>query len=144
MYTLGRGYLHDWIEKGILKKEAEPSIYAYFQEFEVAGYRGTPYAERLHRAGAVEDYESRIVHRHEQTLSGQRKIGAKCWNIRVRTSARSLCYTPIRKAAIDAILDNAARRGPTAAVTDEYGVVAYAFQDLQRPQTLDRVAAVDV
>ena len=54
--------------RGILKQESVPSFYAYFQEFEVPDT-----GERLIRKGfiglgAVEDYEARIVHRHEQTL----------------------------------------------------------------------------
>src|SRR6476661_11258098 len=35
VYTRAAGYLRDWIARGVLEKEAEPSLYAYFQEFKV-------------------------------------------------------------------------------------------------------------
>src|ERR1041385_6469335 len=69
VYTRAAAHLRDWIAQRILAREAEPSVYAYFQEFCVPDS-----GERLVRKGfiglgAVEDYSSGIVHRHEQTRS---------------------------------------------------------------------------
>ena len=73
VYTRAAEYLNDWIATGILAKDAEPGIYAYFQEFTVPDT-----GERLVRKGfialgAVEDYSANVVYRHEQTLAGPKK-----------------------------------------------------------------------
>src|ERR1051326_7430360 len=35
VYTRAAGHLRDWVARGILAREAEPGLYAYFQEFRV-------------------------------------------------------------------------------------------------------------
>jgi uncharacterized protein (DUF1015 family) len=69
VYTRAAKYFADWRREGVLKPDAEPSIYLYVQQFAVPG--GT---ERLERRGfialgRVEDYANKVVYRHEQTLS---------------------------------------------------------------------------
>ncbi len=69
VYTRAAKYFADWRRDGVLKPDAEPSIYLYVQQFAVPG--GT---ERLERRGfialgRVEDYANKVVYRHEQTLS---------------------------------------------------------------------------
>jgi uncharacterized protein (DUF1015 family) len=69
VYTRAAKYFADWRRDGVLKADAEPSIYLYVQQFAVPG--GT---ERLERRGfialgRVEDYANKVVYRHEQTLS---------------------------------------------------------------------------
>src|SRR5215467_13196955 len=73
VYTRSAAYFNEWIARGILRREAEPALLAYFQEFEVPDT-----GERLVRKGfiglgAVEEYSNGVVHRHEQTLSGPKK-----------------------------------------------------------------------
>jgi uncharacterized protein (DUF1015 family) len=55
VYTRAAAHLNDWIARGVLAKEAEPAVFAYFQEFCVPDT-----GERLVRKGfiglgAVED-----------------------------------------------------------------------------------------
>ncbi len=62
---------HEWIAKDVVTGEAEPAIYPYYQEYELPGQPGM----RKQRRGFVallrlEDYAARVVHRHEETLSG--------------------------------------------------------------------------
>ncbi len=69
VYTRAAKYFAEWRREGVLKPDAEPSIYLYVQQFAVPG--GT---ERLERTGFIalgrlEDYANRVVYRHEQTLS---------------------------------------------------------------------------
>jgi uncharacterized protein (DUF1015 family) len=73
VYTRAAAYLRDWIDRGILARDAEPALYPYFQEF-VHPETG----ERLTRKGfiglgPVVDYSEGVVFRHEQTLSGPKK-----------------------------------------------------------------------
>ena len=73
VYTRAAGHLNDWIARGVLVREPEPCLFAYFQDFSVPDT-----GERLSRRGfiglsAVEDYSAGVVHRHEQTLSGPKQ-----------------------------------------------------------------------
>jgi uncharacterized protein (DUF1015 family) len=73
VYTRAAAYLNDWVSSGVLARDPEPSLYAYYQEFTVPDS-----GEKLQRKGfiglgAVEDYSAGVVHRHEQTLSGPKK-----------------------------------------------------------------------
>jgi len=36
-YTRAAAYLNDWIKKGVLKQDSSENIYAYVQNFELAG-----------------------------------------------------------------------------------------------------------
>ena len=70
VYTRAAKVLDDWIESGILVRDATPGIYVYLQEYRVPGG-----ARRLSRRGfialgRVEDYSQGVVFRHEKTLSG--------------------------------------------------------------------------
>src|SRR6266478_3767639 len=73
VYTRAAGHLNDWIARGVLAREPEPCLFAYFQDFSVPDT-----GERLSRRSfiglsAVEDYSAGVVHRHEQTLSGSKQ-----------------------------------------------------------------------
>ena len=73
VYTRAAGNFNDWMTSGVLEREPEPCLFAYFQDFSVPDT-----GERLSRRGfiglgAVEDYCAGVVHRHEQTLSGPKK-----------------------------------------------------------------------
>jgi len=66
-YTRAADYLNNWIGKGALKQDSSESIYAYVQDFEVAGrnfQRGT-----FISLGKLEEYGG-SVKAHENTLSG--------------------------------------------------------------------------
>ena len=73
IYTRAAGYLRDWIARGVLEREARPSVYAYFQEFTVPDTGEKLVRKGFIGLGAVEPYSENIVFRHEQTLSGPKK-----------------------------------------------------------------------
>ncbi|MBI1941274.1 MAG: DUF1015 domain-containing protein, partial [Acidobacteria bacterium] len=71
VYSRAAGYFRDWIESRVLVADPEPAIYPYYQEYSVPG----PNLARKERRGFIalcrlEDYAARVVHRHEETLSG--------------------------------------------------------------------------
>ena len=73
VYTRAAGHLRDWIAEGALARDADPAVFAYFQEFTMPDS-----GERLVRKGfiglaAVEEYSAGVIYRHEQTLSGPRE-----------------------------------------------------------------------
>lgn len=65
-YTRAAGYLKNWIKQGVLKQDAADTIYAYVQDFELAGIQFQRLAfialARLEEFGDV-------VRPHEQTLN---------------------------------------------------------------------------
>lgn len=124
VYTRAAGYLNDWIAKGILTQEAAPSFYVYFQNFTVPDT-----GEKLTRKGfiglgAIEDYEAKIVHRHEQTLTGPKKDRMELLKHTHAHFGQIFMLYPDRDGSIDAILDQVAQAAPPeVTVTDEFGEV---------------------
>ena len=120
IYTRAAGYLNDWIGKGILEREVEPSFYAYFQDF-----TDPDTGERLTRkgfigVGDVEEYSANIVHRHEQTLSGPKKDRLEVLRHTHAHFGQIFMLYPDRDGAIDGLLDQASAAPPDVSVTDEY------------------------
>ena len=123
VYTRASRYLNEWTCGGILAKDAEPGLFAYFQEFTVPDT-----GERLVRKGfiglgKVEDYSAKIVHRHEQTLSGPKKDRLELLRHTHAHFGQLFMLYPDREGQIDRLLDERRTAAPIAEVTDEYGAV---------------------
>ena len=73
--------------------------------------------------GAVVDYSAKIVHRHEQTLSGPKKDRLELLRHTHAHFGQLFMLYPDREGQIDRLLDEAALTAPIAEVTDEYGAV---------------------
>ena len=120
-YSEAARLLKEWIEGGILVRDKEPSLFAYFQEFRVPDT-----GEYLIRKGfiglsQVEDYSANVVYRHEQTLSGPKKDRLELLR-RTRAHCEQLFMLyPDQQGEIDSILDQVSSAEPTAEVADEYG-----------------------
>jgi len=138
VYTRAARTMQEWIESGVWIRDAEPGMFAYFQEFVVPDT-----GERLVRKGflalgQVEEYSAGIVFRHEQTLSGPKK------DRRSLLEHTHTHFEPIfmlysdPAGAIDKILDEAAAQSPIAEVTDEYGAIhrMWKVKDAARIQEL--------
>lgn len=141
VYTRAASYMNDWMQKGVLKQDAEPGLYGYFQEFTVPDT-----GERLTRKGfiglgAVEDYSNRVVHRHEQTLSGPKKDRLELLRHTHAHFGLIFMLYPDREGAIDQILDEASQGPPLATVTDEYDVVHRAWR-ISDPERVARIQAL--
>ena len=121
VYTRATGFLKDWIERGVLVRDSEPCLFAYFQDFSVPDT-----GERLSRSGfiglgAVEDYSAGVVHRHEQTLSGPKKDRLELLRHTHAHFGQIFMLYPDPERQVDRLLAEAAQAKPTMAVTDEYG-----------------------
>jgi len=62
-----------WIASGVWARDAEPGMFAYFQEFIVPDTGERLVRKSFIALGQVEVYSAGIVFRHEQTLSGPKK-----------------------------------------------------------------------
>jgi len=121
VYTRAALYLEAWTAEGILARDAEPGLFAYFQEFTVPDS-----GERLVRKGfiglgAVEEYSAGVVYRHEQTLSGPKKDRLELLRHTHAHFGQLFMLYPDPAGEIDGLLDEAAETPPLGAVTDEYG-----------------------
>ena len=71
VYTRAAANLQHWRAEQVLVRDAEPSIYLYTQTFKVPGDPAETQLERrgFIAAGQLEEYDKKVVFRHEQTLS---------------------------------------------------------------------------
>jgi uncharacterized protein (DUF1015 family) len=70
-YAAAAAEFRGWIERGVLRRDQEPALYFYAQEYAVPGQPEV----RKRRQGFIgicrlEEYSAGVVHRHEETLSG--------------------------------------------------------------------------
>src|SRR5271170_5211925 len=123
VYTRAARLLRDWIEAGVLERDAEPRLYAYFQKFTVPDTGEARERKGFIGLGQLEDYSAGVVHRHEQTLSGPKKDRMELLrHTRAQFELLFLLY-PDPDLTIDKILDSSAANAPGISVTDEYGAV---------------------
>lgn len=123
VYTRAAGHLDDWTSSGILAQDAAPGIYPYFQEFTLPDTGERLVRKSFIALGAVEDYSSNIVYRHEHTLAGPKKDRLELLrHTRTHCELIFMLY-PDADGAVDRLLDRAAAAPPLGEVTDEYGAV---------------------
>ena len=123
VYTRAAGSLKDWRGEGVLEQDAEPSIYVYSQSFKVPGDPAGAEAERLGfiALGRVDDYDNKVVFRHEQTLS---KPKADRLNLLRATAAHCELIFMVYDDPADEVGKILAQEGaPTLELRDEYGVL---------------------
>ncbi len=119
VYSRAAASFRDWRNSGVLKRDAEPAIYAYQQHFKVPG---DPSGMRHLRTGFIalgklHDYSEKVVHRHEQTLS---KPKADRLNLLRATRGHFGQIFMLYRAPHDLI--GSLAPPPTMSVKDEYGV----------------------
>jgi len=118
-----------WTKQGILVSAPEPALYPYYQEYDVPGQQGI----RKQRRGFValcriEDYSARVVHRHEETLSGP-----KADRLELLKAARAhfgqifMLYSD-PPGAVETMLASYAQQKPWEQLIDEYGALHSVWQ----------------
>src|SRR5450755_1842253 len=124
VYTRAAQHLADWIDQGILARDPEPALYAYFQEFTMPDSGDRLVRKGFIGLGAVEEYSAGVVHRHEQTLSGPKKDRLELLRHTHAHFGQLFMLYPDPELAIDKMLDQvAAGQSPVATVKDEDGTV---------------------
>ena len=123
VYTRAAKTVEEWIASKILAQDATPCIYVYSQEFLVPGTETRRTRIGFVALGRVEDYDARVVFRHERTLSAPKADRIELLRqTRVQTGQLFLLYDdPAR--AIDTLLEETAHKSTPLEMTDEYGVV---------------------
>lgn len=119
VYSRAAKWFSEWRAQGVLHRDAEPSIYAYQQQFKIPG---DPAGIRHRRSGfialgKIQDYSDKVVFRHEQTLS---KPKADRLNLLRSTHGHFGQIFMLYRSAHDPLAS--LTPAPTAQVRDEYGV----------------------
>jgi uncharacterized protein (DUF1015 family) len=118
-YTRAADYFNNWIEKGVLKQDAEEAVYAYIQDFDLAG---TAFQRLSFIALAKLEGLGKTVRDHEQTFN-EPKIDRL--NLKRATAADFgpvfMLYEDEQKIA-DKIIENAASQKPLIDFLDEQDV----------------------
>jgi uncharacterized protein (DUF1015 family) len=123
VYTRAAACLRQWQAEGVLQRDAEPSIYVYAQRFKVPGDSTGAEIERrgFIALGRVDDYDNKVVFRHEQTLS---KPKADRLNLLQTTQAHCeqifMLYSDPSDEVGKLLKQDTA---PTIELRDEYGVL---------------------
>ncbi|HZP00546.1 MAG TPA: DUF1015 domain-containing protein [Terriglobia bacterium] len=141
VYTRAAGDFHQWLDKRVLVSESAPAIYPYFQAYSVPG---RPEARRERRGFIallrLEDYSTRVVHRHEETLSGPKADRLELLKAtRVHFGQIFMLYSD-PTGAIESALQGAAVDAPWERMQDEYGVV-HSVWKIHDSATIDKVVA---
>lgn len=124
VYTRAASYGDEWRKEGILQQDATPSIYSYSQAFKAPS--GAIFERRGFIAlGRVEDYASKVVYRHEQTLAKPKADRLELLRA-TRAHYEQLFLLYEDSGQIDSLLATSATA--SIEVVDEYGVTHRVWQ----------------
>lgn len=121
-YTRAARFLKDWQEREVLKKDREPSIYAYLQEFAIDGQLkrrlGFMALLKLEEFGVKRS----SIYPHENTLLAPKEDRAKLiQSIEANLGPIFALFADDDK-YIDAILERATKTQPILDILDHYGI----------------------
>lgn len=124
-YTQAAAYLKSWREKGILRKDNSPSIYAYAQRFSVPGTTNSVERRGFIAAGTLYDYSQRVVFRHEQTLTKPKSDRLNLLRATHSHFGQIFMLYSDPAQTIDSLLfdEKGGQSSDWQQVTDEYGVL---------------------
>jgi uncharacterized protein (DUF1015 family) len=141
VYVRAAQAFREWIGDHVLATASEPALYPYYQEYEVPGQAGV----RKQRRGFIalcrlEDYSARVVHRHEETLSGPKADRLELLRATRAHFGQIFMLYSDPAGAIENLLNFGAREKPWECVTDEYGT-AHSVWRLADSSLVERVIA---
>lgn len=123
VYTRAAEYLHDWRSGGILKQDAEPSIYLYSQTFTIPGTRGSAERRGMIALGRLHDYADGVVFRHEQTLAKPREDRLNLLRATRAHFGQIFMLYGDPQSEVERLLVGHASEEPDVSVLDEYEVL---------------------
>jgi uncharacterized protein (DUF1015 family) len=122
VYTRAAKKVEEWLAEKILVQDAAAGIYVYTQEFQPPGTQTRKTRMGFIAAGRVEDYDAKVVFRHERTLSAPKADRIELLRqTRLQTGQLFLLYEdPSRK--VEAWIEGVRQKSTNIEMTDEYGV----------------------
>ena len=124
VYTRAAEALEGWIRDQVVVPDAEPSFYAYTQEYTVPGTEQRRTRRGFIGAGKLEEYSAGVVFRHEHTHSGPKADRLELLrHTRTHTGQLFMLYSDDQR-RVDGILAEVEAEGaPATELRDEYDVV---------------------
>jgi uncharacterized protein (DUF1015 family) len=120
VYTRASASFREWRRSGILRHDAQPSLYRYLQKFTVPASDKQAERQGFIALGRLEDYSEGIVFPHELTHSGPKADRLELLRA-THTHFEQIFMLYADSGEIEAQLHSAA--APEIEVTDEYGVL---------------------
>jgi uncharacterized protein (DUF1015 family) len=122
VYTRAAHHLEKWIRDKVLIRDADPGMYVYSQDYLVPGTHSRRSRMGFIALGQVEDYDKRVVFRHEHTLSAPKADRIELLrHTRAQTGQLFMLYDDMTQ-RVDALLEEAARKSAPLELDDEYDV----------------------
>ncbi|HKW27639.1 MAG TPA: DUF1015 domain-containing protein [Terriglobales bacterium] len=139
VYTRAARDFSGWRRQGILRQDAQPSLYAYAQEFTAPGEAGGRRYERrgFIALGQIEDYSAGVVFRHEQTLSKPKADRLEL--LRATRAHFGQIFILYNDPSGTLEVTVFPPREPEICVTDEYGV-AHKLWQVSDPKVIESVS----
>src|SRR6516225_1054429 len=123
VYTRAAEYLHDWRSGGILKQDAEPSIYLYSQTFHVPAKRELAERHGLIALGRLHEYADHVIYPHERTLLKPREDRLNLLRAAKAHFGQIFMLYSDPNADIEHLLKRVSDDEPDISVLDEYEVL---------------------
>jgi uncharacterized protein (DUF1015 family) len=121
-YTRAAGYMKEWQEKEIIKKDDEESIYVYLQEFSVEG-------KKKSRLGfmallKLEEFDTKVssVYPHENTLTAPKEDRARLISSIEANLGPVFALFADENRSIDNILAAESKKKPLIDIIDSHGL----------------------
>jgi uncharacterized protein (DUF1015 family) len=123
VYTRAAAKLDEWISDKVLVQDPTPGIYVYAQEYLVPGTHTRRERVGFIGLGRLEDYEKKIVFRHERTLSAPKADRMELLrHTRAQTGQLFMLYED-SSGRIESLLQDASRKTAPLELRDEYDVL---------------------
>jgi uncharacterized protein (DUF1015 family) len=123
VYTRAAQKVQDWIREQVLVQDAAPAIYVYTQEFQVPGTDARRTRSGFIGLVRVEDYDAKVVFRHEHTLSGPKKDRIELLRRTGAQTGQLFFLYEDQVGQVDSLLAAATRQAPAMELHDEYDTI---------------------
>ncbi len=138
-YEIAKKRVEDWLSSGILKKDEEPALYVYFQDFEVLGKKYT--RKGFISAVKLHPFEEKVVLPHEKTHKGPKIDRLNMLRATKKNLEAGFMLYPDREKKTIEILGKVSKDGPIIDAVDEYGVRNRIWM-LTDPEDIKRIREV--
>jgi uncharacterized protein (DUF1015 family) len=138
VYTRAAQKSSEWIAEKVLVQDELLGIYVYSQEYVVPGTHTRRTRMGFIAAGRLEDYDAKVVFRHERTLTAPKADRIELLRrTHLQTGQLFMLYDdPKRK--IDTWLEGFTRKSAPSELVDEYGV-AHRLWPVTDPAPIERI-----
>ncbi len=137
-YAGAAGRLKNWLAEDVLKPDAAPAVYPYFQKYRVPGDgAGREFTRKgFIAAGKLEEYGAGVVFPHEKTLAAPKQDRLELLRAtRVHFGQLFMLYSDAT-GELDRLLEAAVEAKPLEQVCDEYGT-EHAVWRVEEPAGID-------